>query len=144
MTRIPEHPHDLREAAREQTYPNRISEDRSVRAVDRAVFDKVRDFEQSTVARAEAMRAKAREHAQTLADTVVALETEIGEPLRNGTPPSEALATRYEELSSQFTRTKTSLDRTVRDLEWVEKKLEDPYSSYMSLMDKWKIVRPTL
>ncbi len=144
MKRIPEHPHDLRRVARELTYPNRVSEARNVRAVDRAVFDKVREFERQTVARAETIRANARQQAGRLAETVVALETEIGEPLRNGAPPSEALAARYEALSAQFTRTKASLDKSVDDLEWVEKKLEDPYSTYMSLMDKWKIVRHTL
>lgn len=138
------HPHQFREHARERNYANRLDEDRNVRAVDRAVFDRVRAYEQRSAKTAEAMSARAASQSEELVGIIAALETEVGEPLRNGAEPSEKLAKRYEELTTRFRTTKAGLDRTLQQLDWAEENLRDPYAAYMKMMDKWPIVRPHL
>lgn len=138
------HPHELRVLAREMQYGNTQDERRTIRDVDAAVFEKVRTYERELVARADWLRKEARDHRAALVDVLATLDSEVGRPLAEGEAPSPALAKRYSQLQSQSDKIRGDLERAVHEMEWAEERAADPYGSYMAMMEKWPLVRPTL
>ncbi len=138
------HPHELRVLAREMQYGNTQDERRSIRDVDKAVFEKVRTYERQQVERADWLRKEARDLRAALVDVLATLDSEVGQRLAEGADPDVALAKRYSELQNQSDKIQKDLGRTVREMEFTEANAADPYASYMAMMDKWPLVRPQL
>jgi hypothetical protein len=138
------HPHELRILAREQSYANSTSEQETVRAVDKAVFDSVRTFEEGVSAAAAEFMA-AREIDLAAADElVIALRNEVKYPLMEGAGPSRDLAKRYEDLRREAEHALDELERAEREVEWHIDRNGNVYDAYVELMTKWPMIRPGL
>lgn len=141
---INRHPHELRVLAREMQYGNTQDERRTIRDVDKAVFEKVRIYERQQVERADWLRKEARDLRAALVDVLATLDSEVGQRLAEGADPDVALAKRYSQLQDQSDKIQKDLGRAVSEMAFTEARAADPYASYMAMMDKWPLVRPLL
>jgi len=133
-------PHEARLAAREYPYPNVMAEREAHREIDRAVFDRVRQYERLLVERAEEFKGASKDRVSASLDVIERIRVEVLEPIRNGAPLTPELAQRYEVLAQQAGEARAA----VAESEWHEKRCADPYGDYENVMSKWPILRPSL
>jgi hypothetical protein len=134
-------PDVARMAARLAEYRNSTEEADTIRAVDRAVFDKVAQHEQALVANVRAFQETFAVDEAAAKDLTVAFEEEIRDQLdtREGAMPE--LLERYAELRSMATRAIEALKRADREAEWHLAKLADPYADYAAVVSKYPSLR---
>lgn len=138
------HPHDLRILAREQGYANSNVERETIAAVDRAVFNSVREFERGVSGAADEFMA-AREVDLTAASEIIeSFRTEVKYQLMDGAEPTPDLAQFYEDLRRSAEYALSELERAEREVQWHIDRNGNVYESYCDLLTKWPMIRPTL
>ncbi|PWC03068.1 hypothetical protein [Agromyces badenianii] len=138
------HPDDARVHVRSQTYPNTETEREAIAAVDSAVFDKVRLYESQIVATAQHFLDSSTVHTGAADELVTALAEDIRYPLKDGARPTPELAARYQELRRDAEHAIAALEAAEAEAEWQGDRARDPAAAYSELMNRWKILRPTL
>lgn len=141
---IQPNPEDLRQLAREATYPNRAAEDEALRAIDEAVFDRVRVHERHLQENARALMTDKHIHETAAQDVVEALKTELRYPLMDGGKPTPERAERYEALRGHAEKAMKELKRAEEEAAWLEAKVADPHGDLVKLWTKYPLVRPLL
>jgi hypothetical protein len=142
MPRI--HPRVARERARTATYPNRLVEADTIRAVDAAVFDKVRIVETHSVEAAQRLMergSKSITDATSLTHEVDLLRIELQ---KRGAKPTPALAERYEKLRNRSRLLTQELDRHQSETEFHAKRCEDPEAAYVDMVERFPSLLPNI
>jgi hypothetical protein len=137
-------PETTRRNARLKTYNNSEEERAAIRAVDEAVFDKVRQVEAWTVENANRFLIASQEplsEAVQLTDDLQALRYDLDYTDR--VDPREAGA-RYATLRARVEEVTGKLDRADKESEWLESKSSDPYRHFLDMTDRFPILRPNL
>lgn len=137
-------PHEVRVLARVQKYDNRAAEDQTIRAVDEAVFDRVRTHEREIVEIAREFLADKKVHLEATQDIVANLRDEVRVPLTKGVLPTAAMADRYEQLRGFAELAISELQRADEQAVWLATEANDPYAAYIALMERWPTIRPLL
>lgn len=136
-------PHQLRVMARTQDYANSTLEAETIAAVDKAVFDRVRTWEQATVQAADEFAESVSVDLTAAKEIGAALAGEVRDVLASGADPV-AVAKRFEELRRNAETALAALERAEREAEWHAEKVDDPYASYSALMSKFAVLRPAI
>lgn len=131
-------PDALRWAARTQTYPNRLDEEPTIRATDEAVFAKVDVYEQTIVGDTAAFRADTAVHLTAAEELQSALRDEVRYALDDAAHSDTSdIASRYQRLQAMSMRAIAELEKADRHAAWLQERLDDPYSSFKSVLDKY-------
>lgn len=138
-------PEQLRINVRESAYPNTQAEKDAVKAVDQAVFEKVRVYEDHVVAVSEAFIDEQSVHLRAASEICEQLPEEITYALdRRGATADAATAGRLKDLRSAAYAAIDALQRADREAAWHQAKNEDPYSHYVDMTRKYPMLRPTI
>ncbi|MBF4512275.1 hypothetical protein ITJ66_07205 [Plantibacter sp. VKM Ac-2885] len=138
-------PEQLRISIREAAYPNTQSEKDAVTAVDRAVFDKVRVYEDHIVAAAEAFLDEQSVHLMAAEEICEQLPEQVTYALdKRGATADAATAGRLKDLRSAAYSAIDALRRSEREAAWHQAKAEDPYGSYVDMTRKYPMLRPSI
>jgi hypothetical protein len=137
-------PEEARINARLRRYNNSEEERAAIRAVDDAVFDKVRYVEQMTVDNATRFLSASQQH---LFDAAALAEDLQG--LRNDLDYTDRVAPgttgeRYAILHARYDEVNKKLDDIDRESEWIERKAADPYAHYLDMTERFAMLRPDL
>ena len=138
------HPHDLRVQAREQTYPNAAAEAEVTRAIDDAVFSRVRAYEQSIAQAVDEFVAEKETDLAAAMGLQYAVREEIEYPLLDGERPTPEMARRYDDLRRSIEFAISELERAASEAEWHLVRANDPYATWVGLLTKWPTIRPSI
>lgn len=137
------HPHDLRIQARTQTYPNAATEAEVTRAIDAAVFDRVRTYEQSIAQAVDEFVAQKETDLAAATELRAAIREEVEYPLLDGERPTPQMAARYDDLRRSAEVAISELERAASEAEFHLGRANDPYAAYTDLMTRWPMIRPS-
>ncbi|QEO15611.1 hypothetical protein FLP10_15125 [Agromyces intestinalis] len=138
------HPHQLRLEARTQTHPNAATEREITRAIDEAVFSRVRTYEESIAAAVDEFVAQKETDVVAATELRQAIREEIEYPLLDRHRPTPQLAARYDELRRSAEVAISELERAASEAEWHLERAKDPYAAFSDLMTKWPRIRPSI
>jgi hypothetical protein len=128
------------------TYPNSEAERETLKAVDDAVFQRAREWEQYLVQAARQARVDAQVDTTAAQDTIDALQGEIrfalDRPIGEVQNNIGELAARYKTLRVTAERAIEALGRADHNEEVWAAKLADPYADLVALWSRWPMVRP--
>lgn len=144
MSNANPHPHDLRILAREQTYANTTTEAEVTRAIDDAVFSRVRSYESSLAEAVDEFIAQKNIDLTAATELQHAIREEVKHHLLDGERPTPELARRYDDLRRSAELAISELERAESEAAWHLAKANDPYAAYTDLMTKWPMIRPTI
>lgn len=137
-------PQAAREAVRQATYPNRQTEDESVREVDRRAFERYGNWERG-------LQQQAAEHAEgsnslhrVAGEIADALETDVIRRLDNGATPDRAAAQQMQRLTVDATSVTAMLEDQAASAELLADRLEDPAGDFEALLQRLPALRHPL
>jgi hypothetical protein len=142
------HPEEVRIAVRYQNFPNQEIEREIIQQTDRAVFERVHDYEQMLVGQIQTLRQEADVDLTAGNETISALQSEVrwalevptGE-LQNDLP---AIAARYKTLRATAEKVIAALEKADRDEQALAARCADPHKSLNELWTRWPILRPVI
>jgi hypothetical protein len=144
MSAASTHPHDVRIEARLMRYPNSHAEQENVTRVDRAVWDRVRIYEDQVANAAQDFIKQQEVHTTAADELETALRQEIRFVAEDRTAVTPTLVRRYEVLRRNAEQAIAALEAAKRRAEWHREKVSDPYAAYCDLMSKFPILKPAI
>lgn len=131
-------PDGLRWAARTAQYGNRVDEDSSIRAADESVFNKVSQYEQTLVNDTNEFREETAVHLNAAEELETALREEVRFALDDVQhADTSEIAGRYQSLRAMAAQAIAELEKRDRHAAWMLERLDDPYSSFKSILGKY-------
>lgn len=125
---------DTRAQARAASYPNSTVEKQTIKAVDAALFERVRSIERFQVEQAEAWMDRNRDRVGsvlTLSERIEAIQIRLDK----GEDP-EALAKEFKALESEARRAKQVLTSHVAEARRMSENLADPIAHAQTILSK--------
>ncbi|MGV8881134.1 MAG: hypothetical protein ACOH19_03190 [Rhodoglobus sp.] len=137
--------HDERERFHSSTYRNQIEEKETLARVDKAFFEKVREYENLVVADAEAFSHDSIEHLEASTEIVSALRDDITRALKTDTAvPDEELARRFVLLRADAEKAIALLESALRASEFHAARCADPQKAHRELLNRFPGIRRPL
>lgn len=129
--------HEVRVAARYLRYANSEEERENLTRVDREAWDKVRPYERHLVDTAHA-EVERMQRAQREAVALVAeMRERITDAASSGREVNREFAKEFERLRRRAEELAKSLNAMQSGSARTAEKCDDPYSSYVALVEKW-------
>lgn len=133
---MPFDPEEARRRVREQKYWNRSDEVDAIRAVDKAVFERVADHERGLLEDSDAHLKRGRALTQSVDELVGALVEDIAVPIKNGVPLAD-LAQPYKSAVARVQKAIDDLEHAATTAEFWAARLDDPMADATRLWERF-------